>query len=613
MEGPTNTKHSYPYVNYDSPSATQQISPGQSGHGHVPPPRHLRASVSAAQLGTPLCERETYRSTRYWQDNIGEETVIHHTESPSIVVTDQEETCSVTSGGRREDAMAIFEEYGISRPQGWLSGAGSHDTDYQEPLPILPLVCHSCRDPLATLDDCNRCGHAACSKCTDDIRREERKTTVVEDVHGDHSAHDLSAKHWPEHDSGPSHIHRTRITEYETRHYHRHSQSDSTRATTRPSSPAALQKSVPNQERPKDKPPVRRPSTTGHVPMKTNPFLIADRETKGRAAQPQTDRSFAKPRTPPRLSDCLPSRRVSHVAETQTRPATCSIPILEEENHEHTAHASPGKGKDGHSSHNDWGHACEDSADPLQKKIDQLYHHAEDLNHSQHIMEHLAAGAKNLGPPKTAPISRVGSPVKMHSLTQEAMETYAISENRSHDLGSDMLSALSPPPLHRLTLERKLTMPRIEPLAQHGLSSDMTYLPPLSPKSHDLSDDVLKKVAGWEKFHSTTPKKRFQRGEATSEVDLGTAPLVVARRLLKPSSPRSKLEKPDRALQSAEAPPAKPERMRHPLLPTEPVVKVKDRVDRLRVSMTQPPKVRKRDSPTDQQRVRQASRDAKQQ
>ncbi|EFQ27015.1 uncharacterized protein GLRG_02186 [Colletotrichum graminicola M1.001] len=32
------------------------------------------------------------------------------------------------------------------------------------------------------------------------------------------------------------------------------------------------------------------------------------------------------------------------------------------------------------------------SADPVQDRIDKMYHHAEDLKRSQHIMEHLAAG-----------------------------------------------------------------------------------------------------------------------------------------------------------------------------------------------------------------------------
>ncbi|KAK1579439.1 uncharacterized protein LY79DRAFT_592842 [Colletotrichum navitas] len=32
------------------------------------------------------------------------------------------------------------------------------------------------------------------------------------------------------------------------------------------------------------------------------------------------------------------------------------------------------------------------SADPVQDRIDKMYHHAEDLKRAQHIMEHLAAG-----------------------------------------------------------------------------------------------------------------------------------------------------------------------------------------------------------------------------
>ncbi|KAI1021334.1 hypothetical protein LB505_000237 [Fusarium chuoi] len=36
------------------------------------------------------------------------------------------------------------------------------------------------------------------------------------------------------------------------------------------------------------------------------------------------------------------------------------------------------------------------SRSKLQMKIDQLYHHGQDLHHSQHIMEHLSAGVQTL-------------------------------------------------------------------------------------------------------------------------------------------------------------------------------------------------------------------------
>ncbi|KAK1709197.1 hypothetical protein BDP67DRAFT_546315 [Colletotrichum lupini] len=38
--------------------------------------------------------------------------------------------------------------------------------------------------------------------------------------------------------------------------------------------------------------------------------------------------------------------------------------------------------------------------DPVQNKIDQMYHHAEDLRRAQHIMEHLATGSAGISASK---------------------------------------------------------------------------------------------------------------------------------------------------------------------------------------------------------------------
>jgi hypothetical protein len=84
---------------------------------------------------------------------------------------------SVGSIIRRKNARDIFDEYGIARPENWLSEEGSQSggtrplPQRQPPISITRLtyrICHSCRRRLTT-GECPECGHESCIKCTDEM------------------------------------------------------------------------------------------------------------------------------------------------------------------------------------------------------------------------------------------------------------------------------------------------------------------------------------------------------------------------------------------------------------------------------------------------------------
>lgn len=77
------------------------------------------------------------------------------------------DSVSATSTGKRQDAIEIFQQYGIPRPQGWFS---QHPSGTFDPESVFELnkgrVCHSCEEPLSAVLNCPACGHKGCLKCS---------------------------------------------------------------------------------------------------------------------------------------------------------------------------------------------------------------------------------------------------------------------------------------------------------------------------------------------------------------------------------------------------------------------------------------------------------------
>lgn len=66
----------------------------------------------------------------------------------------------------QKDALDMFDVFGVSRPEGWLS----EEREQQQVSRMKTVqVCHSCGGFLHTRSRCARCGHEFCFKCKTEL------------------------------------------------------------------------------------------------------------------------------------------------------------------------------------------------------------------------------------------------------------------------------------------------------------------------------------------------------------------------------------------------------------------------------------------------------------
>ncbi|KAI9902491.1 hypothetical protein N3K66_001843 [Trichothecium roseum] len=339
--------------------------------------------------------RSTYR--RYSKAN-GESRAFHliardyYTNSPDIA--------SVGSTARREDARQMFKEFGITRPQGWLSEAGSDGRELHKLSELrIYQICHSCKVRMTSQKICSDCGHESCVKCTDEERYgltqdidsldtgvTQAKSKVQETVNiGVLPKEDQSGieKESREHQS----------VEVPGLGHHQEEASERQKVASG-KVPHGLPPGVPGRGR-------------GASFIQTNPFVLADQKAKAVASAPETSTDQAEAWRATKVRECIPQRKVESPAlvasDRESDNASHSgLRDTSRSDRHNKGFTSRREALKEIATHNNslTSYSHDDDAasikDPLQKKIDQLYHHAQDLYSSQHIMEHLAAGSGNV-------------------------------------------------------------------------------------------------------------------------------------------------------------------------------------------------------------------------
>ncbi|KAI8232246.1 hypothetical protein K4K55_005748 [Colletotrichum sp. SAR 10_96] len=135
-------------------------------------------------------------------------------------------------------------------------------------------------------------------------------------------------------------------------------------------------------------------ATVASQALKDNPFIVADKMTKVVTAEPRLTDATARGEHQSRFSDCVPQQ--NDLSTTAGTHGDCGNPKC---NAVHAGHHSKrhsiacivGQQATTDATDELQSHAPLD--DPVQRKIDNMYHHADDLKRTQHIMEHLAAGS----------------------------------------------------------------------------------------------------------------------------------------------------------------------------------------------------------------------------
>ncbi|KAF3354264.1 Putative beta-glucosidase M [Verticillium dahliae VDG1] len=385
---------------------------GRGGHlarhgvrDHDTPFIHLRPTVSTGRL-RPGMSQQRHQALRpaLTSPNLREAaTLYRHVSGQSRVSAD---SAISTSTMRRQDARDMFDEFGIDLPEGWLSED----------------------DDVAFAGDGTKTNGNA-----DDA------TVIV-----------------------PS--------------YEGHPETSQTRrqvtSNTTPTTPSSRPRTETNP---------KTSSDSAHIAVKNNPFVIADQRTKGNIAQPEMTGTAARARKPTRLSDCVPNQQGPSVRRRDVGPGHGLAQPAESPQTYHTSHhASTAQGPGTHAGPMAKSTAQGDpfvdaeteephcqSMNSLDKKIDQLYHHAEDMYHAQHIMEHLAAGSAAIEPRR--------------SVSARPARRLSYSPASSRETSSISPSALRPAP--------------------HSISTDALARVNTVKKTHTMGKDPLSRIREQERPH----------------------------------------------------------------------------------------------------------------
>ncbi|KAM5365324.1 hypothetical protein ACJZ2D_011040 [Fusarium nematophilum] len=444
------------------------------------------------------------------------------------------DSATVSSCERRQDAMEIFEQYGISRPEGWLSedGSGIAELPQRNPAKVFQ-VCHSCGEPLSSQRYCPRCGHDSCVKCTGQAPGEDPHKGHQHSPaqHREHLTNKQSSKQSVHTTEEPDrdHVHRTQVTVRTTRHR------QASRFTSGPETPRTPHwvgrtsrrrfRTTQSAPKPAQKKTIAVPTAISSS-VKNNPFFVADREGKAQASEPTTTTKNAQAKRPTRLSNCVPRRRTRGSSSDSVSEDKCSDPGC----------------RATHAGHHPIRHSIECAArrsirdqegddearevvdldeeqdirprknsplhSALEKKIDQLYHHAEDLHHSQHIMEHLAAGARNLER-SVATESRRADRKDARSRMRDTSPNLPVKSPRYHSLSHDDVTTVGEDVVEH-TPSTDARVPAAIESESHNLAADPAVDRELSPKSHEIFDDIQTTVAQLRRPHSIGQDRAFE-------------------------------------------------------------------------------------------------------
>ncbi|CAG9998206.1 unnamed protein product [Clonostachys byssicola] len=501
----------------------------------------VEKSTLRAPVGVPLTEWIELRESRFRArmgkrqgNRTGASSTDRQKYPPSVSRTSFSRSIdsrSADSTTMRQDAREIFDEYGITRPEGWLSEANSGGDDenrihHPNNITYSYRVCHSCRLPIGAGKECPTCGHDSCIKCTSEMPLNYPP---------------LSDPLVHSHTTTPQDPLRTPVRTPRN-------DSPSPQSIERPGPQALRKASTPPRDRGSTPRPERankihedlaagtktddrtmiRKKTVVKVgnSVRNNPFVQADRSAKAFVSNPQASNEQAHAIQPYRLSDCVPRRGIgrsssqSSVQKTSTMLDSPTAALIYDETYHGTNHTGIDKLAlqtkvpedpvviESFKQRNPSERHEPTSSDPLQRKIEQLYQHAEDLNRSQHIMDHLAAGTRKLDRhvvPQRGTGRLISQPaprdMRLHSMDNDEKE-YVSHSGSGHDIFEDSTTTIAGnSDVHRV----------------HSLPADRVERTESLFPNHNLADDLVPNPQSNPDFVHSAPQEFAPTEEPKSE------------------------------------------------------------------------------------------------
>lgn len=239
-----------------------------------------------------------------------------HSRAPTSL---RKQSSSLSSTGRQQDALAMFDLYELSMPEGWLSAEKLRPELQTRTLQI----CHACGENLLLQERCSNCGHDFCFKCATKVPDggacpshvpEMESGILLEGYAGSCS----TADNMPGSD-GASLSQEARCS---SSHPGLPGSEDELLSDT-PTPSVNMKKSIRERSGGLSENDVKTPtglpsvSARSRSAVRDNPFFKADRSTKAAASTPQTTTENARSRKPRRLSDCV-ARRFIDRSSTQS-------------------------------------------------------------------------------------------------------------------------------------------------------------------------------------------------------------------------------------------------------------------------------------------------------
>ncbi|QGI62513.1 hypothetical protein CEK26_006476 [Fusarium fujikuroi] len=461
--------------------------------------------------------------------------------------TNRSRTASSTE--KCQDAIDILEQYGISRPSGWFSDGDAGTPDQiKQTKSMFSQICHSCGNPLAFERYCSHCGHDSCMKCTGETPGQPLGHRVLNSSiqYQEHSFIDKIPELPTQSEYPESERTRTTRTTVDTAHRRKLSRFASEPDTPKTSSRTKAQ----SRQRPKPDHITLKPTRKKTIAapteisssVKNNPFFVADRGMKKEAPEPEITTRSVQVERKPRPSDCVPNRlkssspRVSHIEEQCSDPGCRAT----HDGHHPTRHSIGCATRRSLGAQvvesNDLDIIDTNEHDPrekkhtqslkdsssrskLQMKIDQLYHHGQDLHHSQHIMEHLSAGVQTLESSTDEKLTN-GQDGRMRAdgyrlrvQSQPGIDHF-LSRDETVTVAKDTIE-------HNLNKEPAVP-DEIEPQPPNLTDYHKGDRHP-SPKSHEPHDDTQPKDAHWIKHPINNNKTHDAPRDYTGTLNSQTA------------------------------------------------------------------------------------------
>ncbi|SCO32773.1 uncharacterized protein FFMR_02578 [Fusarium fujikuroi] len=461
--------------------------------------------------------------------------------------TNRSRTASSTE--KCQDAIDILEQYGISRPSGWFSDGDAGTPDQiKQTKSMFSQICHSCGNPLAFERYCSHCGHDSCMKCTGETPGQPLGHRVLNSSiqYQEHSFIDKIPELPTQSEYPESERTRTTRTTVDTAHRRKFSRFASEPDTPKTSSRTKAQ----SRQRPKPDHITLKPTRKKTIAapteisssVKNNPFFVADRGMKKEAPEPEITTRSVQVERKPRPSDCVPNRlkssspRVSHIEEQCSDPGCRAT----HDGHHPTRHSIGCATRRSLGAQvvesNDLDIIDTNEHDPrekkhtqslkdsssrskLQMKIDQLYHHGQDLHHSQHIMEHLSAGVQTLESSTDEKLTN-GQDGRMRAdgyrlrvQSQPGIDHF-LSRDETVTVAKDTIE-------HNLNKEPAVP-DEIEPQPPNLTDYHKGDRHP-SPKSHEPHDDTQPKDAHWIKHPINNNKTHDAPRDYTGTLNSQTA------------------------------------------------------------------------------------------